>query len=445
MLRDIDLISGPVPLLLGGLAVGLLAIALGRRPRPRVVVSVVAAAALVVLAVRLLLPGSVDVARIPPSFYLWAALPLLAVGVAAQTWPVASTRRRVAGLMAVPVALLFAADQVNAWFAYVPTVADLVQAPLNQEIPLTQLGTTVHAGAVVRLDIPGPASSFRHRRALVWLPPAAQGPPATPLPVVMMLAGTPGRPDDLLRAAGLATIASRYAAAHGGVAPILVFPDHNGSFAGDTECVDGPRGAAETYLTVDVPRFVSATFGTRPSGWGIFGYSEGGTCALTLSLRHPDLFSGFVDIGGDLRSNLGNGRRRDEATVRDLFGGDRAAWAADDPRALLQARRFDGLGAWFVAGTGDAPARHSANALVPAARAAGIDARYVTAHGHHSFRLVASVTPRAFDWLADRLVDPPAATATPTTPTAPGDGAPDAAPPTARPDTLPGAADPDPR
>jgi S-formylglutathione hydrolase FrmB len=407
VLHQIDLISGPVPFLLGSLALALVALSFGRLPRWTVVTGVLAGSVLVVAAARLLLPGSVDVARIPPSFYVWAGLPLIAIGLVSHAWPTASRSRRVAALSAIPLAVAFSANQVNAWFAYLPTAADLVRAPLRQEIPLARLGTSAHDGAVVRLDIPGDASAFRHRRALVWLPPAAQRTPRTPLPVVMMLAGTPGRPDDLLRAAGLAAVASRYAAAHDGVAPILVFPDHNGSFTGDTECVDGPRGAAETYLTVDVPRFVTTTFGAR-AGWGIFGYSEGGTCALTLSLRHPELFSGFVDIAGDLRSNLGSGPRRDEAAVRDLFGGDRAAWAANDPRALLGARRFDGLGGWFVAGTSDQPARRSATTLLSAARAAGVDARYVTTHGHHSFRMVAGVTPTAFDWLAGRLAAPPA-------------------------------------
>jgi S-formylglutathione hydrolase FrmB len=259
---------------------------------------------------------------------------------------------------------------------------------------------------VVRLDIPAPASGFRHRHALVWLPPVAQRSPAPALPVVMMLAGTPGRPDDFLRAAGVSDVASRYAAAHGGVAPILVFPDHNSSFAGDTECVNGPRGNAETYLTVDVPHFVAVTFGAAASRWGIFGYSEGGTCALTLSLRHPDLFTGFVDIGGDIRPNLGSGHRREDAAVRALFGGDRAAWAAHDPVSILDSRRFDGLAGWFVAGSADRPAKQNDAVLVPAARAAGIDARYLSPHGHHSFQLVAAVTPTALAWLADRVSAP---------------------------------------
>ena len=32
------------------------------------------------------------------------------------------------------------------------------------------------------------------------------------------------------------------------------------------------------------------------SNWGIAGWSSGGTCALTLTVTHPELFSAFVDI-----------------------------------------------------------------------------------------------------------------------------------------------------
>jgi S-formylglutathione hydrolase FrmB len=403
MLREINLISGPFPLFLALIASITVLVTLGRKPRLRPVVAVIAASALVIGVARLLLPGSVDVARIPHSFYVWAAVPLVAAGITVISWRSSTRTRRLAGLLAIPLTIAFAADQVDAWFAYVPTAADLTSAPLPHEVAWPVSGAPRNHGVVVRLDIPATTSGFRHRRAVLWLPPAAQGSPAPALPVVMMLAGTPGRPDDFLRAGNVDAIASRYAAAHHGVAPILVFPDHNGSFAGDTECVDGPRGRAETYLTVDVPRFVTTSFGAAPSGWGIFGYSEGGTCALDLSLRHRDLFGGFVDIGGDMRPNLGNGPQRESQAVRALFGGDRAAWSANDPLHLLGSGRFDGLAGWFVAGSADRPARHSDAVLVPAARAAGIDTSYRSPQGHHSFGLVASVTPSAFGWLADRI------------------------------------------
>src|SRR3954469_13377515 len=80
------------------------------------------------------------------------------------------------------------------------------------------------------------------------------------LPVLMLISGTPGVPFDWLRGGGALALANAWAISHGGDAPIMVLPDANGSSWGDTECVDGPRGRAETYLTVDVPAFLRARF-----------------------------------------------------------------------------------------------------------------------------------------------------------------------------------------
>lgn len=406
ILRELNLISGPFPWLLGSVVAAMLLVAIGRRPRWLMLGLVLAVSVLAVVTIRVLLPASIDVARIPPSFYLWTIIPLVAIGISLTSWPTAGGRRRAAGIMAVPLAILFGANEVNAWFAYLPTAADVAGAAIEQQISPASLGNPVRAGVVLSVDIPATTSGFAHRPALVWLPPAAQRTPRPMLPVVMMLAGTPGAPKDLLRAADIAAIASDYASGHGGVAPILVFPDHNGSFAGDTECVNSPKGNAETYLTVDVVRYVTEAFGSAGTRWGIFGYSEGGTCALTLTLRHPELFTAFVDIGGDLRPNLGGGAAREQATIDQLFDGSQTAWAAHDPQSLLQSRRYDGIAGRFIAGTADGPARRNMATLAPAAEAAGLDVTTITAHGHHSFQLVTLVAPESLAWLAARLAPP---------------------------------------
>ena len=88
----------------------------------------------------------------------------------------------------------------------------------------------------------------------------------------------------------------------------MLFVDQNGSATSDTECVDGPRGNAETYLTTDLTNFVSNTLGVRPnaSRWAVVGFSEGGTCAVDLALAHPTVYQHFVDLAGDDRPTLGN-------------------------------------------------------------------------------------------------------------------------------------------
>ena len=47
----------------------------------------------------------------------------------------------------------------------------------------------------------------------------------------------------------------------------------------------------------------------------------GGTCAVDLTVMHPDMFSAFEDIAGDSRPNSGT----KEQTIDRLFGGNAAA------------------------------------------------------------------------------------------------------------------------
>ncbi len=112
-----------------------------------------------------------------------------------------------------------------------------------------------------------------------------------------------------------------FAAAHGGNAPVFVFIDSGGSFNNDTECVNGPRGDVADHLTKDVVPYMNSTFGgvsPAAANWGgIVGWSMGGTCAVDLTVMHPELFSAFVDIAGDLGPTAGT----KEQTVARLFGG----------------------------------------------------------------------------------------------------------------------------
>ena len=46
----------------------------------------------------------------------------------------------------------------------------------------------------------------------------------------------------------------------------------------------------------------------------------GGTCAVGLAVKYPEVFSAFVDIGGDLGPNIGNKYQ----TIDRLYGGNAA-------------------------------------------------------------------------------------------------------------------------
>lgn len=158
------------------------------------------------------------------------------------------------------------------------------------------------SGAVIRVRIPADASAFYARSAVVYLPPVWFAPNRPTLPVLVLIPGTPSSPGDWFRAGGADRVANEYATANNGFSPILIVPDVNGSMFADTECVDGPRGAAETYITKDVTRFAVDELGASPDRghWGLVGLSAGGTCAMVLALRHPDQYSGSTDavVGG---------------------------------------------------------------------------------------------------------------------------------------------------
>jgi S-formylglutathione hydrolase FrmB len=243
---------------------------------------------------------------------------------------------------------------------------------------------------------------------------------------VLLLHGTPGDPTDWVEGGRAQTTADAWAKAHGGVAPVLVMPDINGTYTGDTECVDSPLGHVETYLTVDVPAAVGANLGTLPPGpgWAVAGLSEGGSCAIMLALRHPDLFRTFGDFSGLAGPRVGETNDDTASTVAQLFGGSQQEFAAHEPADLLRSTRFPQLGGWFEVGALDAEPLAAAQQLAPLAAPAGIaTCLVVVPDGDHTFDVWSKALRQSLPWMAQRLglVPPqPSATAPCQAPSAPG-------------------------
>jgi len=229
-------------------------------------------------------------------------------------------------------------------------------------------------GRLGSVDVPGTTSGFPARPALVWLPPAAltDDPPA--LPVVVLLSGQgPGAsPENLVEAGQVTQVLDGLAAANDGLAPVVVMPDQLARPTNNPMCVDGPLGDSATYLTVDVPRWIRGTLNVLPpgGGWAIGGFSQGGTCSAQLAAAHPELFASLVDVAGQLGPELTGGVER---TIRLGFDGDRAAWEAAQPVALLAAGApYPGSGAFFAVGAEDGRYGPAADTLADAARRAGM-------------------------------------------------------------------------
>lgn len=329
--------------------------------------------------------------------------------LAAVAWVYLCHRRgsgRVKAVAAVVVtALLLTAASVNSYFFYVPNVGALLGRRARFEASAAGLraklasSTRPSHGAVILVDIRGRSSGFPARRAQVYLPPAWFMSPRPHLPVIELLHGTPGGPADWTRAADADVTAERWAANHGGVAPIIVMPDVNGSFWADTECVNGTAGNAETYLTQDVPTWAIAHLSAAPArgSWAIAGASEGGYCALMLALRHPTRYATFADFSGLARPTASGG-------AMSLLRGSRTQLAAYLPAKLMSNYQGPALAGWFSVGGSDGGTTRAVVTMAHKARTHGITTHLIVMPGaHHTWRVWRSAYADAWPWLATQL------------------------------------------
>ena len=378
----------------------------------------------------------------PPLLWVWIAAAGLAAGVVVLGWRGARWWRRAAAVAAVLLCVLCVSLAVNVWVGYLPTVDtawnQLTAGPLPDQtdraaVTARQLtGARPANGVVLPVSIPADASKFAHRRELVYLPPAwfATSPPPR-LPTVMMIGADFNTPADWLRTGHAIRTIDEFASTHHGYAPLLVFVDATGAFDNDTECVNGPRGNAADHLTKDVVPYMISNFSVSAdrANWGIVGFSMGGTCAVDLTVMHPDIFSAFVDIAGDAGPNLGTRSH----TIATLFGGNANAYAAFDPTTVIvRHQRYSGVYGWFdIPGAAHAQHRYitaagigavavgahdpvanpedqdfAANSLCTVGSAHGIRCAVVTQPGRHDWPFAAQAFADALPWLAGRLGTP---------------------------------------
>ena len=361
-------------------------------------------------------------AGFPISYYGWAAVPVLAGCTLFSVASPLRVRRVIAAALAIPVGLAAGALAINRDYDLLPDVVQSDQHTTLQSQPVpptgpgarpvrsarpgppppqrgtreraaghaSQAGSSAgmpNSGTAFEVTIPAPISHFAARPAWIWVPPAYLADPAITVPVVMLLAGNPGMTSDWLRAGRAGQTASRYAASHHGIAPILVMPDDNGGFDNDTECLDSPRGNAETYLTSDVPNFVHQQLGASLHRWAVAGLSESGTCAAMLALRHPALFAVFADYSG-LTSPTPSNWVNPDLAARTFFGGSLTRYHEHDPLWLLAhspARTVAGI---WVAGSADHGAVRAQRELIALAAAHGLRTwSQEVPGGGHSFAL----------------------------------------------------------
>lgn len=259
-------------------------------------------------------------------------------------------------------------------------------------------------GEVGTVRIAATQSRFPAREAVVYLPPVAltADPPA--LPVLYALSGQPGAPADMFTAGGLAASMDAFAAKHDGYAPIVVAADQLGGPGRNPMCVDSSTfGDSATYLLTDVRDWVRSHLrvSSDPAGWGVFGYSQGATCAVQFATGRPDLFGSALASSSELGPTLGN----EELTIQTGFDGSKTAYEKAQPAAQLKAHApYRHSTMVFGAGQDDAKYTAFAKTLYQDARAAGVDAELLSSPGTaHDWKTVRYVLAHGFPAIAQRM------------------------------------------
>ena len=195
----------------------------------------------------------------------------------------------------------------------------------------------------------------------VFVPPGPDGKGEGPFPVLIWLSGLTCTEDNFTTKAG----AYSAAAAHG---IIIVAPDTSprGDSVADDPAYDLGQGAGfyvdatqgpwaphfrmETYVVEELIGMIDAAFPTTKTR-AISGHSMGGHGALTLALRHPELFrsvSAFAPICSPSRCPWG------EKAFTAYLGEDRAVWREHDAALLIESGRGGGCYDDILVDQGDA-------------------------------------------------------------------------------------------
>ncbi len=179
-------------------------------------------------------------------------------------------------------------------------------------------------------------------RFSVFTPPQAkQG----PVPVLFYLAGLTCTEETFMIKGGAQRVAAE-------LGIMLVTPDtspRGANVPGESESWDFGVGAGfyldatqapwskhyrmESYVVQELHALIVKEFAADAARVGVFGHSMGGHGALTLALRHPEVYrsvSAFAPIAAPSQCPWG------EKAFGNYLGEDRSSWLAHDASALMR-------------------------------------------------------------------------------------------------------------
>ncbi len=263
----------------------------------------------------------------------------------------------------------------------------------------------------------GTLSYCRHASAATGTPmrfsvfvPEAEG----AVPYLIWLSGLTCTEDNFTTKAG-----AYAAAARAGVAIVAPDTSPRGEGVADDPAYDLGQGAGfyvdavqapwaahfkmESYIVADLIAAVEGAFPLDPARRGVFGHSMGGHGALTLTLRHPELFktvSAFSPICSPTQCAWG------WKAFAAYLGPDEAGWREHDAALLIEAGRARVSEILVDQGTADnfLVEQLKPELLKAACESAGVALTLRMQEGYdHSYFFISSFVADHVAWHAERL------------------------------------------
>lgn len=187
------------------------------------------------------------------------------------------------------------------------------------------IGTGNRHGRVVRVSVPAPSLGGQGRSALIYLPPGYDAHKTWRYPVLYLLHGAPGSPEDWLVAGQVDRVEDELVAEKLMPATILVMPDGTGDTFADSEWINRPDGTSNVadFVSKDLVTYIDSHYRTISdrSGRILGGLSEGGFGAVNIGLKDSAEYSVILSMSGYYHPNAAAG----------VYGHDQAGIDANDP------------------------------------------------------------------------------------------------------------------
>ncbi|HEV7186214.1 MAG: alpha/beta hydrolase-fold protein [Leifsonia sp.] len=344
---------------------------------------------------------------------MWVAIGCAGIALAVANLFRSRWWRKVVAIVSIPAYLIAAAAGINIEFGEYRNLNDVLGVvPFgtlhlhSERGGVAAIGTDYAStwtrpasipkkGEIGTVRIPATQSGFAARQTVIYLPPAALVADPPVLPVLYAFPGQPGSPSDVFTAGGIGSLMDSFAAKHNGIAPIVVAADQLGGPGRNPMCVDSAAfGNSATYLLKDVPAWIKSHLrvSSDPAAWGVFGYSQGATCAVQFATGHPEMFGSAIASSSELGPIL----RSVPDSVAKGFDGSWAAYKAAQPATMMKTHA-PYSNSLLVLGVGQNDARYTkfAKTLDADATRAGIATHLLispgSAHDWHTVKHTLSV------------------------------------------------------